>query len=265
MDTDAGARTELEQWISAWNGAAVSAQLPAAVLSDGYFKRGNEYAGLDRALEARPQFQTLNENYKTNAGALYALALYYQDNNYFSLSIDAAKKLADLSGQGEAQQPRLLRQLIYPTYFADLIVPYAQRHGFDPALFFALVRQESGFNAMSYSSADARGLTQVVPGTAEGIASALGMTNFQQSDLFKPYISVRFGTYYLGYVLDAFKGNIYYALMGYNGGPGNAKKWQRDDLDTAVEGITLPESHLYVRTVVSQYRQYVDVYRGGKE
>lgn len=265
METDEGARAELEQWIGTWSGAPASATLPAAVRNDGSFKRGSEYAALDRPLEARPQFQAVNDAFKGNAGALYALAMYYQDNNYFSLSIDAAKKLADLSGQNETRQPRLLRQLIYPTYFADLVVPYAEEHGLDPDLFFALVRQESGFNPMSFSSADARGLTQVIPDTANGIASALGVSDFQQSDLFKPYISVRFGTYYLGAVEKMFNGNVYYALMGYNGGPGNARKWQRDDLDVAVEGITLAESHLYVRTVIAQYRQYVDVYRGGKE
>ncbi len=261
MNDDANARAELEQWIAAWSGASVSSELSNQVLSDPFFKRGSEYASLARALEARPQFQTLNERFKDNAAALYALALYYKDNNYFSLSIDAANRLANLSGQNETQQPQLLRELLYPTYFADLIVPYAQTHGFDPAIFFGLVRQESGFNPMSISSAQARGLTQVIPGTADMIARALNVDDFEQTDLFKPFVSVRFGTYYLGNVLDSFDGNVYYALMGYNGGPGNARKWQRADLDTAVEMISFAETHLYVRTVISQYRHYVDVYR----
>lgn len=265
MENDAQSRGEAEEWIASWSNVRASPQMPGAVLSNPFFKRGSEYAGLDRAVDARPQFQQVNEAFKTNPAALYALALYYQDNNYFSLSMDAAKKLADLSGPNGVQLPVLVRQLLYPTYFADLIVPYAQKHGLDPNLFFALVRQESAFNPMSYSSANARGLTQVIPGTADGIARALGVSDFQQSDLFKPYISIRFGTYYLGYVANTFNGNPYYALMGYNGGPGNAQKWQKPDLDVAVEGITLTESHLYVRTVMAQYRQYVDVYRGGKE
>lgn len=265
VEDNAGSRAEAEQWIASWSKAPVSAQLPAAVLSDPFFRRGNEYASLSRALDARPQFQALNDKFQDNAAALYALALYYKDNNYFSNSIDAASRLAALSGRDETRQPRLVRQLIYPTYFADLIVPYAQAHNFDPAIFFGLVRQESSFNPMSFSSAEARGLTQVIPGTGEFIARALNVKNFEQSDLFKPYVSIRFGTYYLGSVLDSFDGNAYYALMGYNGGPGNARKWQKDDLDVAVEAIPLAESHLYVRTVIAQYRQYVDVYRGGSQ
>ncbi|MCC7164695.1 MAG: tetratricopeptide repeat protein [Anaerolineae bacterium] len=261
MDDGPQARAELETWIASWSGAPAPAALPAVVLNDGLFRRGDEYVGLDRPLDARPQFQELNNKFQKDAAALYALALYYKDNNYFSNSMDAARKLADLSGQDETRQPRLLRQLTYPTYFADLIVPYAQQHGFDPYIFFGLVRQESAFNPMGISSALARGLTQVIPTTADGIARALNISDFQQTDLFKPFVSVRFGTYYLGTVLDMFEGNEYYALMGYNGGPGNARKWQRDDLDAAVEMVHLPETHLYVRTVISQYRHYADVYR----
>jgi soluble lytic murein transglycosylase len=73
---------------------------------------------------------------------------------------------------------------------------------------------------------------------------------------------VRFGTYYLGTVLGMFSGNPFYALMGYNGGPGNAQRWQKTDLDEAVEGVSLTETHLYVRTVTAQYRQYSDIYHG---
>ncbi len=261
MQDNAETRAEMERWIATWSDEPASAELPARVLSDKAFQRGSEYASLARALEARPQFQTVNENFKTDAAALYALALYYKDTNYFSLSMDAANKLANLSGQDETRQPRLLRALIYPTYYADLIVPYAEQHAFDPALLFALVRQESNFNPLSISSAQARGLTQVIPGTGDMIARALDARDFQQSDLFKPYVSVRFGAYYLATVLDMFNGSAPYALMGYNGGPGNARKWQKNDLDIAVETIPFAETHLYVRTVQNQYRQYVDVYR----
>ncbi len=261
MQDNADTRAEMEKWLAAWTGKPASAELPAAVLRDPFFQRGSEYASLARALDARPQFQTVNENFKRDAAALYALALYYKDNNYFSLSMDAANKLANLSQQTETQQPRLLRELIYPTYYADLIVPYAERHGFDPALFFGLVRQESNFNPLSISSAQARGLTQVIPGTGDFIARALNARDFQQTDLFKPYVSVRFGAYYLGTVLDMFNGNAYYALLGYNGGPGNARKWQKSDLDVAMETVPFAESHLYVRTVMNQFRQYVNVYR----
>jgi soluble lytic murein transglycosylase len=262
MDDSPASRAELASWVAAWSKSASTPDLPAAVLADPFFQRGSEYASLARALDARSQFQAVNERFAEKPAALLALAFYYKDNNFFGLSIDAAGRLSALSGQPETAQPRLLRQLIYPTYYADLIVPYAQRHSFDPALFFGLVRQESSFNPLSYSSADARGLTQVIPGTADLIARALNLPGFVQNDLFKPYVSVRFGSYYFGNVLETFDGNIFYGLIGYNGGPGNVRRWQKPDLDTMIESIPYAETYLYVRTVYDQYREYVDVYRG---
>ena len=171
-------------------------------------------------------------------------------------------RIQALSGvTSDEQLPRYLRALIYPTYFADLIVPYAQRNGVDPALLFALVRQESTYNPLSKSWAGASGLTQVMPQTGSGIARDLGLKGFQEGDLFKPYVSVRFGAYFFGQVLRYFDGNIFYALGGYNAGPGNAKKWVRSDVDVGVEEIQLAESSIYVRTVYSQYNEYVGVYR----
>ncbi len=152
--------------------------------------------------------------------------------------------------------------MIYPTYYADLIVPYAQRNGFDPAVFFGLVRQESTYNPLAKSWVGAAGLTQVMPATGTGIARDLGVKNYKQSDLNKPYVSIRFGTYYLGQLFKYFDGNALYSLAGYNAGPGNAKKWMRPDVDVAVEIIHLSESYLYVRTVYAQSNQYLEIYRG---
>jgi soluble lytic murein transglycosylase len=59
-----------------------------------------------------------------------------------------------------------------------------------------------------------------------------------------------------------FDSNIFYALAGYNGGPGNAKRWVRPDTDVGVEAIDISQSSLYVRTVYSQYNQYIEIYRG---
>ena len=53
----------------------------------------------------------------------------------------------------------------------------------------------------------------------------MGWPNFQPGDIYKPYLNVKFGTYYLKAALDMFDGNPYPALVGYNAGPGNARFW----------------------------------------
>jgi soluble lytic murein transglycosylase len=252
-----------EVWLAGWNpGGDVSSELSAAILGDFHFRRGVELSGLDRFNEAHAEFSQVLDRFNANPRALYSLARYLQDNNYYDLSVIAARGIQKLSpAHSDEDLPRYLRQFIYPTYFADLIVPYAQRNGFDPMLFFALVRQESTFDPLSTSWVGASGLTQVMPQTGLGIAKDLGVTNYSQPDLYKPTVSIRFGTHFFGQLVKYFNGNIFYALAGYNAGPGNAKKWQRPDVDVGLEIIHLPESYLYVRTIYSQYNQYLEIYR----
>jgi soluble lytic murein transglycosylase len=255
---------DFERWLASWTGGTpVASQLAAAILNDFHFRRGSELAQLDQAGEARLEFEKVNARFKSDPRSLYALAKFYQDSNYFDLSVEAAHQIQVLSGVvSDEELPRYLRELIYPTYYADLIVPYAQRNGVDPALFFALVRQESTYDPLSQSWVGATGLTQVMPPTGLGIARELGVRGYQEGDLLKPYVSIRFGAYFFGQLLRYFDGNIFYAMGGYNGGPGNAKKWVRPDVDVGVEVIHLAESYIYVRTVYSQYNQYLEIYRG---
>lgn len=264
MNAQPNEQGEFERWLKSWTGSApVSSQLSAAVLNDYHFRRGSELAQLDQAADARLEFQKVTARFKSDARSLYALAKFYQENNYYDLSVAAALQIQALSRVGSDQQsPRYLRELIYPTYYSDLIVSYAQRNGVDPALFFALVRQESTYDPQSISWVGASGLTQVMPQTGLGIAQDLGVRGYRQADLLKPYVSIRFGTYFLGQLIRYFDGNIFYGLGGYNAGPGNAKKWVHPDVDVGIELIHLSESYVYVRTVYSQYNQYLEIYRG---
>ncbi len=264
MNAQPEEQAEFERWLAGWTGGTpISPQLSAAVLNDYHFRRGMELAQLDQAADAQLEFKKVNTRFKSDARTLYALAKFYQDNNYYELSVSAALQIQALSRVGSDEQlPRYLRELIYPTYYSDLIVSYAQRNGVDPALFFALVRQESTYNPQSISWVGASGLTQVMPQTGLGIAQDLGVRGYRQIDLLKPYVSIRFGTYFLGQLMRYFEGNIFYSLGGYNAGPGNAKKWVRPDVDVGIELIHLAESYVYVRTVYSQYNQYLEIYRG---
>jgi soluble lytic murein transglycosylase-like protein len=96
------------------------------------------------------------------------------------------------------------------------ITAAARKYGLDPALLAGLVKQESGFNPTAGSPAGARGLTQLMPGTAAG----LGVTN-----VLDPAQSLDGGAKYLRQQLDAFGGDVARALAAYNAGPGAVKRY----------------------------------------
>ena len=134
---------------------------------------------------------------------------------------------------------------MYPAGWGDLVAEQAAHYGVDPLLMLALMRQESSFDPRAQSGAQAMGLTQIVPPTARGIASRLGRDDFALRDLFKPAVSVEFGTWFLAQLLGDYKGRIFPALAAYDAGGGNVARWlQRfgDDPDLLVEQIPFNET-----------------------
>jgi soluble lytic murein transglycosylase-like protein len=125
------------------------------------------------------------------------------------------------------------------TPYAAEITAAAKKHGIDPALLAGLVKQESGFNPNAGSPAGARGLTQLMPGTAAG----LGVSN-----VLDPAQSLDGGAKYLRQQLDAFGGDVTRALAAYNAGPGAVQRY----------GGVPPyaETQNYVRIVQANAAQY---------
>ena len=123
--------------------------------------------------------------------------------------------------------------------FGAEITAAAKKHGLDPALLAGLVKQESGFDPNAGSPAGARGLTQLMPGTAAG----LGVTN-----VLDPIQSLDGGAKYLRQQLDAFGGDVTRALAAYNAGPGAVQRF----------GGVPPyaETQNYVRVVQANAAQY---------
>jgi soluble lytic murein transglycosylase-like protein len=111
--------------------------------------------------------------------------------------------------------PAAISELPADVPFGAQITAAAQKHGIDPALLAGLVKQESGFNPNAGSPAGARGLAQLMPGTAAG----LGVTH-----VLDPAQSLDGGAKYLRQQLDAFGGDVTKALAAYNAGPGAVQR-----------------------------------------
>jgi soluble lytic murein transglycosylase len=269
FDADEG-RAEAEQWLADWLQMKPESlqSLPAAVTDDARFRRGSEFWRLGKLAEGKAEFQALRDAYNDNPALLYALAVYYRDIGLYYPSIVAAASLIRQSPAGSIENaPLFLQRLVYPVYYANLIIPEAQAHNIDPMIVFSLMRAESLFDGAVTSSAAAGGLMQIIPPTGEQIARDLHWQNYQQSDLYRPFINVKFGVYYLRhYGLDFLDGDMVAAWAAYNGGPGNAQRWKEaanGDTDLFVENISLGETRLYIDRLRENLAWYQRLY--GKE
>ena len=105
-----------------------------------------------------------------------------------------------------------------------MIRQQAEEKDVDAALIAAVIYSESQFVDQT-SHADARGLMQITPQTAEEIEKLSGGTTFELEDLSDPEINIRYGTFYLRHLLDIYDDDVVAALAAYNAGPGNAEAW----------------------------------------
>jgi soluble lytic murein transglycosylase-like protein len=158
-------------------------------------------------------------------------------------------------------------RLYYPLDYRPIIEQRAAEQGLPPYLVFAMIRQESAFDASARSWAGAQGLMQLMPATGREVAQRLGL-QFSTSNLNDPDFSVRLGTRYFKQVLEMFDGNHVLALAGYNGGPYRIKKLWRQagsnpELDRFVDGLGLEETKNYVKRIVLFQDSYERLYSAG--
>jgi soluble lytic murein transglycosylase len=152
---------------------------------------------------------------------------------------------------------KAIRELTLPLRYDDIIRQQAAAKRLDPSLIAAVIYAESRFRDQE-SHAGALGLMQITPQTADVIARLSGGTQFVTGDLSDPDINIRYGTYYLRYVLHRYDGNEVAALAAYNAGVHAADRWGGSDLN--LDGIAFPETRAYVEEVLQKRQEYRDKY-----
>ena len=95
----------------------------------------------------------------------------------------------------------------------------------DHALAYAIARQESEFNKAAVSSANARGIMQVLPKTAKAVARRNGLTYSYQKLTLDAAYNAALGTAYFNEQLERFEGSLILAFAAYNAGPQRTKEW----------------------------------------
>lgn len=135
----------------------------------------------------------------------------------------------------------------------------------EPALILGLIRQESAFDAGAVSSAGARGLMQLLPSTAKGVAKKAGVKFAEKKLTSDPNYNVTLGRAYVDELLDRFGGSYVLMAAAYNAGPSRARDWiytygdprQRGvDVIDWIESLPFDETRNYVMRVLENTQIY---------
>lgn len=145
-------------------------------------------------------------------------------------------------------------ELRFPVAYLDNYDRARHDTGLDTTYLYAITRQESAFMTDVVSPVGARGLMQLMPGTAGDVARNLG-TSVTRADLFEPSINIQLGSEYLAQMVEAFQGNRVIATAAYNAGPNRVRQWLRSQpevlpADVWIETIPYIETRGYVQNVL---------------
>lgn len=151
-------------------------------------------------------------------------------------------------------------ELAWPRAFHESVSGATQEFTFEPALVYAVMREESAYRPGVSSPAGAMGLMQMIPPTAERVAGELGVPGFDPSRLYDPATNIRFGTYYLRSLVVRFSGSRPRAIASYNAGPEAVNRWLDRDgelpADMFVDSVPYGETRRYLRRVLRSYHIY---------
>ncbi len=198
----------------------------------------------------------------TDPAAERFLLQAYQVTNGHARAIRMVQKRG-----GSALSGGEYREVLYPLAFWSLVHSEADSNQVDPLLVLSVMRQESLFDPSARSPANACGLMQLLPSTANRVSMLSEGRQIKDADLFDPRVNVRLGARYLHNLVDKFGGNVFKAVAAYNGGESAVEKWQQriraDEVDEFVESISYRETREYVKRVMGNYDAYRRLYTAG--
>lgn len=151
----------------------------------------------------------------------------------------------------------------YPMQYTDLIRRNAAEFGLEPAYVAAVILAESSYNPQAVSNVNAQGLMQIMPDTGEWIAHKLDET-YTEGCLFSPETNIRYGCWYLGFLMDRYDGDKRCSSAAYHSGQGTVDKWLKDPA-YSTDGKTLnviagSNADTYVNRVLEYYEKYDELY-----
>ncbi len=173
-----------------------------------------------------------------SSGSAGAEVFSYIDENG-TVHFSNAPTAAHFTDRNQAEYLRKYKKETDKRVYELYIREAAKKYNLDPFLVKAVIEAESNFDCYAVSYRGAKGLMQLMPGTAG---------DMRVKNAFNARQNIDGGCRYLRRMLDMFDGNIILAVAAYNAGPTRVKKYQK------VPPYT--ETRNYVKTVLVRYKQY---------
>ena len=151
----------------------------------------------------------------------------------------------------------------YETVYRNIVEQYAAEFNLRPAFIAAVIMAESSFRPDVNSNASARGLMQLLEGTASDRARELGISSFSFEMVYDPGLNIRLGCAHLKYLVRKFGNDLTTVMVAYNVGEGNVKRNWLSNTDltgggTFIQFDQIPDRDVkeYVRVVNENYGIY---------
>jgi soluble lytic murein transglycosylase len=154
-------------------------------------------------------------------------------------------------------------EIAFPRPHLDTVLKESEQNALDPALVYAIMREESAFDPGAVSPSNAYGLMQVIQATARWYGKQAGVPTDTQA-LRTPRVNITVGTRVLANYMGRFPQNPLLGIPGYNAGPGRPMRWLKDfpsvDFDVWVELIPFRETRMYTKRVLQSRGAYRFLY-----
>ncbi|SKB37923.1 transglycosylase SLT domain-containing protein [Luteibacter sp. 22Crub2.1] len=222
------------------------------------------------ATDERREAALLTEPGVDRAFELYAVGLQKYARREWTAALagrdaDTQRLAADLAfrkgwydrgvfGLSSGEALRLYEQR-FPLARQDGVVEQASQAGIEAPWAYAIIRAESAWMTDARSGADARGLMQLLPGTASLVARRNGLAWSGGDSLYEPTTNIILGTRYLSQMAARYNGAPWLASAAYNAGPNKVDQWVSArgslDPDLFVASIPYKETREYVARVMA--------------
>ena len=240
--------------------------VPGEVEKDMRFQKGVALLHLGLQELARGELKALFEAFGGQDSALKGLADLLSQAGAHPMAHRLPDRIDGWKQAYPTDQTRRLWEISYPRAFERIVRKWSDERGLTASFVWAIMRKESAFTPRIKSWAGARGLLQLMPGTADMMARRQGVDGVDNWTILQPDLNVRLGTAYMEDLGDRCDGHPALIAAGYNGGWGNVSDWLRrrgdQPLDMWVEAIPYGQTRKYVKMALTHWWAYRRLYDG---